>query len=351
MSDAPLGIGMVGAGAFGRFCLAAFARLDSVRIAAVADTAYERARELAAQYGAAAYHDVDTMLADPGVEIVHLSTPPALHIEQGMASLRAGKHLFCEKPLALTAADGQLLIETARANSLRLTVNYVMRHNPFWSAASNLARLGTLGALRHLDLANHAAGLSLAPDHWFWDKRLSGGIWIEHGVHFFDAFSWVSGARGEVIAARSYQRADDPGVTDRVEALLYYGDAAAHCYHAFDQSGQTEQTTVRLTFERGYLTLREWVPTSLDVLTTADPALWQFLLPGVVDVSRVSTGQFLATAHAPEGKSALYTRSIQRGMDDLAAAVRDPAQTLIVSGEDALASLETAIAAEKARTG
>src|SRR5512144_3025471 len=97
----PIGIGMVGAGAFGQFCLETFAAMDTVRIAAIADSEFKRAETLAARYEAAAYPTLEAVLADRGVEIVTLSTPPYLHAAQGMAALNAKKHLFCEKPLAI----------------------------------------------------------------------------------------------------------------------------------------------------------------------------------------------------------------------------------------------------------
>src|SRR5262249_10769762 len=165
----PIGIGLVGAGAFGEFCLAAFAAMPEARIAAIADVNAERASQLATQYGAAAYSDLGAMLADPGVEIVALNTPPDLHATQGLVAIAAGKHLFCKKPLALTVEYGEPMIPPARQKGVRLTVDYVMRHNPFWAAAADLATSRVLGPLLHMDLANHAAGLSLPPTHWFWD--------------------------------------------------------------------------------------------------------------------------------------------------------------------------------------
>lgn len=339
----PVGIGLVGAGAFGVFCLEAFAIMPEVRIAAVADTDAGRADSLAQRFGASAYHSLEAMLADPSVEIVALNTPPFLHGSQGLAAIEAGKHLFCEKPLALTTADGEALIRAAEARNLRLTVDYVMRPNPYWQAAAGLRRDGVLGALRHMDLANHAAGLSLPPDHWFWDARKSGGIWIEHGVHFFDAFAWVAGVDGEISASAAYARAD--GVTDRVEALAHFGDAAAHFYHAFDQSGQTEQTTVILTFERGYVTLREWVPTSIEILTPVSAEALRPYLPGSAEVHVRDDGRTSAYAYAPEGKSSIYRACIQSGMRDLAQAVRQPQRSTIVTGRDGLQSLKLAVAA------
>src|SRR5262245_59782132 len=212
--QSPVGIGLAGAGVYGEFCLEAFAEMPEVRIVAVADVDTKRAERMAARYNAQAYSDLKTMLENPAVEIVALNTPPFLHGPQGLEVIEAGRHLFCEKPLATTIVEGARLIEAARFRGIRLTVDYVMRHNPYWAAAAALAHTSVLGRLRHTDLANHAAGLSLPANHWFWDKSKSGGIWIEHGVHFFDAFSWVSMQVGDVVGARSYVRGD--GATDRV---------------------------------------------------------------------------------------------------------------------------------------
>ncbi len=340
----PLGIGLVGAGAFGEFCLGAFAQMPEVKIAAVADLDFGRAQMLAERHHATAYPDLEALLADPAVQIVALNTPPYLHGAQGLAALRANKHLFCEKPLALTAADGEQMIAEARARGLQLTIDYVMRQNPYWAAAAALARSGVLGKLRHMDLANHANGLALSSSHWFWDERKSGGIWIEHGVHFFDAFSWVSGQVGELLGSASYRRHD--GVIDRVEAMLRYGDVAAHCYHAFDQSSTTEQTTVRLSFERGYVTLHEWVPTDLELQTTVSRSEWESYLPGPHTVTKSTNDHVMARSYAPEGKSALYRASIQAGMRQLAESITAQAPLRVV-GENGLSSLQTALEATR----
>jgi predicted dehydrogenase len=343
MSEQPVGVGLVGAGAYGQFCLEAFSQMPEVRIVAVADVDAERARTLAERYGAESYDSIGGLLDHPDVEIVALNTPPNFHAEQGVAVLKAGKHLFCEKPLALTIEEGERLVEAAKENHAHLTVDYVMRRNPYWEAAAALAQSGVLGALRHMDLANHAAGLELPADHWFWDKSKSGGIWIEHGVHFFDAFAWVAGESGQILASKAYYRPDS--VNDRVEALAQYGPVAAHFYHAFDQSSHTEQTVVRLTFQHGYVTLNEWVPTSIEILTPVPFPELQPFLNGSLEHQAVD-GKTWAKAYALEGKSAVYRQCIQAGMRDLAAAVRDSSHPLAVTGEHGLESLRMAVAAE-----
>lgn len=338
-------IGLVGVGAFGEFCLKAFHDMPEVKILGVVDVDFARAQQMANLYQAEAYATLDNLLQNPEVQIVALNTPPYLHAEQGLAVLNAGKHLFCEKPLALTLEDGHALMQAAERNQVLLTVDYVMRRNPFWQAAADMARAGVLGALCHMDLANHAAGLSLPDDHWFWDKSKSGGIWIEHGVHFFDAFAWVAGTRGEIVAATAYTRPN--GATDRVEALAKFGDTAAHFYHGFDQRGQTEQTTVRLTFEQGYVTLREWVPTSIEIITPVYPDKLRPYLSGTIETSSHTHERFFIRAYAPEGKSAIYRASIQAGLRNLALSIQDKTHKLAVTGYEGLESLRLAVAAEK----
>jgi predicted dehydrogenase len=92
---------------------------------------------------------------------------------------------------------------------------------------------------------------------------MSGGIFIEHGVHFFDMFGgWLG--RGEVVAAQKLSRPGHPGVWDISQCtVLYPGNAPVHFYHAFNQPKVLDRQEMRLQFERGDITLHEWVPTRL----------------------------------------------------------------------------------------
>lgn len=348
MSAQPLGVGLVGAGAYGVFCLAAFAEAEEIRIAAICDTNAERAESAARAYNVPAYTRYEDMLADASVQIVALNTPPFLHAAQGIQALEAGKHLFCEKPLALSLAEGAALQAAAQRAGCKLTIDYVMRHNPLWKAAAALRSSGLLGRLLHMDLANHAAGLSLPADHWFWDHTMSGGIWIEHGVHFFDAFAWVAGTNGEIVCAQAFT--NTRGQEDRVEALARYGDAAAHFYHGFTHSGHTEQTTVQLTFEQGHVTLREWVPVTMEIASVTRTQIDAIrpLLPGEPLISGMDGGLFRLKVRLGEEKSGVYRACIQSGIRDLARAIQHPEHALCVTVEQGLSSLSMAIEAQAA---
>lgn len=344
-----VGVGLVGAGAYGAFCLSAFEDIPEVRVVAICDSDKTRAERFAAQYNAAAYTQIESLLADPSVEIVALNTPPYLHGKQGLLTLQAGKHLFCEKPLALTLDDAQTLVDTAREKGLRLTIDYVMRRNPLWQLAASLQASGALGPLLYASLTNHAAGLDLPAHHWFWDKSKSGGIWVEHGVHFFDALAWVTNAEGEIIAGQSFVNSDYR--EDRVQALARYGDVAAHFYHGFTHNGYSERTTAQLVFALGYITLYEWVPTYMELTASAvvTGAIGPFLSPRWSIQRRADKNMLKLTIAVGMSKSALYQRCIQEGMRELAQAVRNPSLNLTVRGEHGVSSLKMALAAEAAQ--
>lgn len=96
MAERPLGMGLVGVGGFGLFCLAAFAEMPEIKVAAAADSDPARAQK-AAPYGARVYARFSDLLADPDVDIVAINTPPHLHAPMALEAARAGKHLFVEK--------------------------------------------------------------------------------------------------------------------------------------------------------------------------------------------------------------------------------------------------------------
>jgi predicted dehydrogenase len=341
-----LGIALVGAGAFGRFCLDAFSKMRELRIVAVCDIDLPRAEEMAKLYGAAAYSSLEALLRNPEVQIVALNTPPHLHAKQGAMILEAGKHLFCEKPLALTMAEAEKLVALAESKKLLLSVNYVMRHNPLWQQVAKFRETGVFGKLRHMNLANHAAGLELPDNHWFWDKAKSGGIWIEHGVHFFDAFAMVAGEAGEIVASQFFE--DARGYVDRVEAIARYGDTAAHFYHGFDQSSITEQTITTISFENSYISLNEWIPTELTIVSSIPHSDFHLNFRGQRQLRQFGDGRFGLSLKLAD-KSLVYQESIQAGMRDFIRSVENPQKPLIVQSRFALESLQMAIAAENSR--
>jgi predicted dehydrogenase len=126
----------------------AIQKADRCRVVAIGSRDGDRARETAAALGIPrAYDSYEALLADPEVDAVHVPLPNHLHPEWTIAAARAGKHVLCEKPLAMTAADAERMIEVCEAEGVRLMEAFMYRHHPSWVAVRELVAAGRIGRL------------------------------------------------------------------------------------------------------------------------------------------------------------------------------------------------------------
>ncbi len=152
-----LGIGLIGTGFMGkchalayRQAGAVFGDLPPARLEVLCDTPAERASAMAAQFGfARATDDWRAVVTDPAVDIVCITTPNKLHAEMALAAIAAGKHVHCEKPLALTLAEAEAMGAAARTAGVRTMVGYNYTHNPAFTHAVRLVAAGEIGRLVH----------------------------------------------------------------------------------------------------------------------------------------------------------------------------------------------------------
>ncbi len=357
---------MIGVGWFGRFTLEEYVSIPDIRVTALCDRDIERCREAAAPYGARAYSEPMELIASPDVDIVVIATTPATHAFFSIAAARAGKHVFCEKPLAVSLEEAAEVRRAVEENGVRLTINYVLRPNPFNRRLRDLLRSGIMGPLHHMALENYATDEPLKPGHWFWDREESAGIWIEHGVHFFNLFEWLSGERAVEISATGRTRPD--GAHDRVWCMARYsGNLTATYYHGFTQPQRFEETVIRLACVRGYVELFQWIQTRMTVDALVDEEGLELLREWAgTDLNIVEryTGSFTggwayggpyrATARArveltlPQGKFPAYREAVRANMSDFVRAVRDPEYLPEITFEDGRTSLAAAVAATRA---
>jgi predicted dehydrogenase len=354
----PLGLGLIGCGAFGQFCLEAFATLDSVRVAAVADVRCEAADAFARQFGVAAHHDPAALIARDDVQIVHIATPPSTHHELVMAAAAAGKHVLCEKPLATRLEHADEMLTAAKGAGVLVPVNFVLRHNPVTAAAKAVIDSGLLGRPLSAQLTNCAGDTPLGPGHWFWDKSVSGGIFIEHGVHFFDLYTHWLGP-GRVIFAHVEAR-EGTGQQDRETCTIRHDNGAlARHYHGFDQMTLMDRTDHRLIFEQGDLRVDGWIPLRMTIDAAVDDAAVEKLADlcptcrvDTIETFDDKTGQTTGRGRArrvsrrirleycPQpDKQALYAQSIRDLLADQVAAIGDSSHVRRITeqnGRDAL---------------
>ena len=371
-NTAPISIGVIGPRGFGAFCTGAYHDAGIARVVAFAGRDAANLSLIAAEYGVPrTYTDWRELVQDPAVEVVHVVTPPDKHAEMAVAALRAGKHVFVEKPLATSNADAQAILDAARTSGKVAGINFVMRYNPLYQAVQTVARSGWLGGLTHVGFENYASDEGLGDDHWFWDPVASGGIFVEHGVHFFDIVGAVVGAPARSVLSRTWTREDGTNKEDRVQALVTYKNGVdASFYHAFNRPGALERQTAHFAFERGHVTLHGWIPTRLELSAVVDDAGLAGL-QSVLPVEASDDADFPAPGRTIRGHgrtyfvsrrvhanahlgdpTPVYRAAVQAAMADLAQAVRDPSHRLRVTAEDGATSLRVALAArESARAG
>lgn len=288
-------IGALGAGGFGLFALQHFTQIPGVELAAIAATHREAAFAMAQRFDIPDLQSADTLLARDDINLVYIATPPFLHHAQVMSALRAGKHVICEKPLAMTLKQADEMIALAKENHLLVIANLMQRYNPVFDLVRRLIDSRVLGEFLHGYFENYASDESLGPEHWFWDREKSGGIFIEHGVHFFDVFQGWLGP-GKIVAAQRTMRPGNPDIEEQVSCTaIFRGGALVNFYHGFTQPVRMDRQEFRLLFERGDLTLEEWVPVRARLRAVANEkdtrALMDIFQGAQLDVTGIYGGQ------------------------------------------------------------
>ncbi|MEP6713538.1 MAG: Gfo/Idh/MocA family oxidoreductase [Ferruginibacter sp.] len=258
-----LNIGIIGAGSFAFFAAKAFVKIAGVKIIAISDIDEQIGKQLCEELNANFYPGYEDLLKDNNVHVVYIATPPFLHFEMSAKALHAGKHVICEKPAALKTSEAEELRALAKARGLLYVVNLMQRYNPLYNVVHKIITGKLMGNFLHGFFENYASDENLNEEHWFWDEEKSGGIFIEHGVHFFDMFSgWLG--NGKVINGFQLHRQNTATTMyDRVQATVLYPDGPVNFYHAFDQPKILDRQELRLQFERGDITLYEWVPVKM----------------------------------------------------------------------------------------
>ncbi|MDT0330599.1 Gfo/Idh/MocA family oxidoreductase [Nocardiopsis lambiniae] len=223
----PLAMGLVGAGRMGAFHARTLAqRLPGVRLAAVADPAPGAARALADELGCpTALTDIDRLFSDPGIDAVVIATPARTHADLVVAAARAGKAVYCEKPMAVSLADADRAIDAAREAGVQLQVGFNRRYDAGFRAARARIDAGAVGTpqlLRSLTRDPNLADPARIPQ---WT------IFLETLIHDFDTLRFLNpGAEPvEVCAmADALVRPDfrDRGLLDTAVVTIRFDNGA-----------------------------------------------------------------------------------------------------------------------------
>jgi UDP-N-acetyl-2-amino-2-deoxyglucuronate dehydrogenase len=336
------GFGIVGTGVIAAIHADAIALLSEARLVAVTDVAAGAAGAFAASHRCVAEPDLGALLARPDIEVVCVCVPSGLHAAIGVQAAKAGKHLVVEKPIDVSLAAADRLIDAAHAAGVALTV--ISQHR-FDAGLVELRRLLDAGALGRLVLAEASTKWYRTQAYydsaaWRGTYAMDGGSLMNQGVHYVDLLRWCMGPPAEVTAVCSTQ-AHDIEVEDTALAIVRFASGAVGTILSstaarpgFPQRLEITGTAGTVTVEDGQIVRR--------ALTAADPGPGPAPGPAVVADSGPS---------AAADPAAVDVASHAAQLADLLDAV-DTGRTPAVTGQSGRDALEIVLAVyESSRAG
>jgi predicted dehydrogenase len=169
-------------------------KLEQVEMVAFCDIEIKKAEKAAIEYGtpeAAVYKNYKQLLEDESIDVVHVLTPNISHAEISIASMEAGKHVMCEKPMAKSSEEAKLMVETAERTGKKLTIGYNNRFRPDSQYLHNVCKQGDLGEVYYARA--HAIRRRAVPTWGVFldEEKQGGGPLIDIGTHALDLTLWM----------------------------------------------------------------------------------------------------------------------------------------------------------------
>jgi predicted dehydrogenase len=192
-------IGIAGTGTMGEVHAKAW-RTVGAELAGFTSLRQAQTRDLAQRFGVKAYAEYAELVDD--VDVVDICTPTSLHKPMVVEAAAAGKHVVCEKPIALTIEDAQAMIDACAVAGVRFFVGMVVRFFPQYRVAQELVTDGKIGQLGVLRLKRVAYVPMKPADNWYVDETQSGGMVLDLMIHDFDYSRWLAGEVDRVFARR-----------------------------------------------------------------------------------------------------------------------------------------------------
>lgn len=219
-SQVPLRVGVIGTGWAGETHLKAYIANGCTPVA-IADPRADRLGELAAQYSVATYTDFNDLIAREDLDIISVATPNSLHMPATVAALNSGRHVLCEKPLALNPAEAKQMVEAAKRNNRVLKISFNHRMRGDVQMLKKQVDAGKLGRIYHAKASWMRRSGIPGMGGWFTTKALAGGgPLIDLGVHVLDMAMFLLGDPDVLsVTAATYSELGSKGVGSRGDTV------------------------------------------------------------------------------------------------------------------------------------
>lgn len=263
-----IGFGIIGCGMISRFHARAVADIRGAKVTACVDAVPAAADKLAAEINCQAYHDLDSLLADPSVDVVTICTPSGMHMEPAVAAAKAGKHVIVEKPLDITLKRCDTMIAACKKAGVVLSTIFPSRFHESSQLLKGAIEKGRFGRLTMGDAYVKWFRTQEYYDSGAWRgtwKLDGGGALMNQAVHSVDLLLWFMGPAIEVsayTATLAHQRIE---VEDVAVATIKFANGALGVIEASTATWPGELKRIEISGDQGSAVVRE-----------EDLAVWKF---------------------------------------------------------------------------
>ena len=244
-----LKVGIVGAGFMGGMHSNVYANLPKTKLVAVADLSAERAKELNLPEDAAIYSSIEELLEKVDVDLVDICLPTYLHAENVVKAAQAGKHILCEKPMAMTLDEADAMIEATEKAGVSFMVGHCIRFWPEYQVLKDIVDKGTLGQLTSLFCSRLSPTPTWSWDNWLLEPKRSKSATLDLHIHDTDYILYLL---GKPISVFSRGRKDEKGWVHIFTGFKYASNIAVAALGGWDLPASFPFNMAFLAaFERG----------------------------------------------------------------------------------------------------
>ena len=183
------------------------------------------------------YQNMHKVADNPDIDVIYIVLPPSMHAEYSIIAANAGKHVWCEKPMAVSVEECQAMIDACKKNKVKLSIGYRMQHEPNTQTVIGFGRKKPYGKIKHVKA--EAGYFDRRSDHWKQKKAMGGGAMYDMGVYPLNACRYVTGE--EPIAVTATHETKRPEIYTEVDEttsfkLEFPSGAIAECKTSFGMS-------------------------------------------------------------------------------------------------------------------
>ena len=237
-------VALIGAGTMGRTHYNAWCKIGNAEVVAVCDINREKAELLTGKCGVRIYDEYQKMMEAETFDILDICLPTYLHAEYAINAMKKGKHVFCEKPVALTEEDAVEMISTAKEYGVYFSVGHVLRFFPSYENAAQQCHDGRIGVPRLIRTTRNQGFPRWSWNNWYQDYSKSGGPILDLVIHDFD---WIIANFGPV--ERVYASSFDGKIEGQEHCLCILRLKNGAICHVEGSWAFPQGTSFRMTYE------------------------------------------------------------------------------------------------------